>query len=236
MTVRSHYEVLGVEADADAATIRRAWRALAKQLHPDHNKEADAAGRFALAAAAYAVVGDAEAREAYDEQRRRPPVPVALDLRGSIDLPFAVAVRGGRLDVNLRFGVHGVRQVVLDIPPGADAGLRWRFAGRGAGVPAGALVVEVRSVLDDPRWSVEGLDLHTHKEVALADVYEGAEIIVEAPVGPLAVSLPRGELQSLRISGAGLRRGFTVGDLVVALKVRMPPLDARLRAELRRLA
>jgi len=39
--VRCHYEVLGVERDADAATIKKAHRKLALKLHPDKNVEHD---------------------------------------------------------------------------------------------------------------------------------------------------------------------------------------------------
>jgi molecular chaperone DnaJ len=65
------YAVLGVANDADSKTISRAYRKLARQLHPDtHPDDADAAERFKEVTAAYDVIGDATKRAEYDEFRR----------------------------------------------------------------------------------------------------------------------------------------------------------------------
>jgi molecular chaperone DnaJ len=64
------YAVLGVEHDADAKAIGRAYRKLARQLHPDtHPDDADATERFKEVTAAYDVLGDATKRAEYDEFR-----------------------------------------------------------------------------------------------------------------------------------------------------------------------
>ncbi|MGB0490454.1 MAG: DnaJ domain-containing protein [Candidatus Poseidoniaceae archaeon] len=66
---RDPYEVLGVGRDAGDAEIRRAYRRLARQFHPDRNKgDAAAEARFKEVQAAYDAIGTAEAREA---QRRQ---------------------------------------------------------------------------------------------------------------------------------------------------------------------
>ena len=66
------YAVLGVAADADAKAISRAYRKLARQLHPDtHPDDPEAAERFKDVTAAYDVLGDATKRAEYDEFRRR---------------------------------------------------------------------------------------------------------------------------------------------------------------------
>lgn len=65
---RDYYEVLGVNRDADAATIKRAYRKLAKKYHPDTNKgNAVAAEKFKEAAEAYDVLHDEEKRKKYDQ-------------------------------------------------------------------------------------------------------------------------------------------------------------------------
>lgn len=63
----SHYDTLGVAANAPAADIKRAYRKLARQFHPDVSKEPDAEARFKQLAVAWETLGDAEARAAYDE-------------------------------------------------------------------------------------------------------------------------------------------------------------------------
>jgi hypothetical protein len=62
----SHYEVLGVERDSDAATIRHAYLASARRHHPDRGDGGDV-GRMAEINAAWAVLGDAVKRRSYDE-------------------------------------------------------------------------------------------------------------------------------------------------------------------------
>ena len=64
---RDPYEVLGVERDADDATIKKAFRKLARELHPDVNRhDPDAEEKFKEAAEAYEILNDAERRATYD--------------------------------------------------------------------------------------------------------------------------------------------------------------------------
>ncbi len=65
---RDYYEVLGVDRGADDATIKKAYRKLAKKYHPDANpgdKEAEI--KFKEASEAYAVLSDADKRRQYDQ-------------------------------------------------------------------------------------------------------------------------------------------------------------------------
>ena len=61
-----HYEVLGVDRDATAEEIKRAYRRLARELHPDVNPSAEAAERFKAVTHAYDVLSDPEQRQRYD--------------------------------------------------------------------------------------------------------------------------------------------------------------------------
>ena len=67
MAKRDYYEVLGIGRDADDAQIKKAFRGLARDLHPDVNTEdPDAEERFKEAAEAYEVLSDSERRATYD--------------------------------------------------------------------------------------------------------------------------------------------------------------------------
>lgn len=67
MNVKDYYAILGVPRGADEKAIRRAYRKLAKESHPDlHPGDAAAAQRFKDVAEAYEVLGDAEKRAKYD--------------------------------------------------------------------------------------------------------------------------------------------------------------------------
>jgi len=63
---RDYYELLGVDSRASQEDIKRAYRRLARQLHPDTNPDPDAEARFKEVAAAYEVLSDPERRQRYD--------------------------------------------------------------------------------------------------------------------------------------------------------------------------
>jgi molecular chaperone DnaJ len=65
-TERDYYELLGVSRDADAAEIKRAFRRLARELHPDVSEAPDAEHRFREVVEAYEVLSNSERRELYD--------------------------------------------------------------------------------------------------------------------------------------------------------------------------
>jgi curved DNA-binding protein len=81
MQYKDYYEVLGVTRAADAETVKRAYRKLARKYHPDVSKEKNAENKFKEVQEAYEVLRDPEKRAAYDQlgrdyrpgQQFRPP-------------------------------------------------------------------------------------------------------------------------------------------------------------------
>src|SRR5215470_15378597 len=63
---RDYYEVLGVSRNASDEELKKAFRRLAKQYHPDANKEQGAEARFVEINEAYEVLSDSQKRSAYD--------------------------------------------------------------------------------------------------------------------------------------------------------------------------
>tara|TARA_A100001388_G_scaffold234209_1_gene187421 strand:- start:1349 stop:2473 length:1125 start_codon:yes stop_codon:yes gene_type:complete len=61
------YQILGVSRDADADTLKRAYRKLARQYHPDINKEPGAEDKFKEIGKAYEALADPETRARYDQ-------------------------------------------------------------------------------------------------------------------------------------------------------------------------
>jgi molecular chaperone DnaJ len=87
MTVSGdYYEVLGVPRDADAKTIKNAFRQLARRYHPDTSTEPDAERRFKEIAEACGVLSDPAKRASYDAQGSAGLAgATAEDLWGGID-------------------------------------------------------------------------------------------------------------------------------------------------------
>jgi molecular chaperone DnaJ len=104
-----YYELLGVPRDADDAEIKKAFRRLARRLHPDVSEEPDAEARFREISEAYEVLSNAETRQLYDRfghagLRSGGFTPTHFDMGNLGDLfaaffgddLFGVGARGGR--------------------------------------------------------------------------------------------------------------------------------------------
>mgnify|MGYP006088540715 FL=1 len=94
---RDHYEVLGIDRDADAAEVKSAYRRLARQHHPDANDGDSAAeSEFKAVAASYKVLSDPEARQSYDRfGHDGPSAGMAGDPFGGINDIFESFFGGG---------------------------------------------------------------------------------------------------------------------------------------------
>ena len=84
---RDYYEVLGINRGASPDEIRRAYRNLAKEFHPDVNKSPEAEGKFKEINEAYAVLSDQERRAAYDRYGHAGLKGMPIDF--NFDFPFS---------------------------------------------------------------------------------------------------------------------------------------------------
>ena len=93
---KDYYKTLGVAKNDDPKTIKKAYRKLAQELHPDKNPgNAQAEARFKEVSEAYDVLSDANKRKEYDEAR---------ELFGSSGFRPSAAGRGGSFDMSDLFG------------------------------------------------------------------------------------------------------------------------------------
>ncbi len=134
-TERDYYELLGVPRDAGEAEIKKAFRKLARELHPDVSDAPDAEERFREVAEAYEVLSNSETRQLYDRfghagLRSGGFTPGHFDITNLSDLfsaffgddIFGVAARPGRArgaDVSAEVEislVEAARGVTRDVP------------------------------------------------------------------------------------------------------------------------
>jgi len=207
------YKELGVARGASADEIKKAFRKLAKELHPDKNPGDKAAEeRFKRITAAFDLLGDAEKRAKYD--------------RGEIDADGREQFRappggGGRSGGFGGFGGSGGRGGFEDIDLeelfGAFGG-GGRTAGRG-GFGGG-----------------KGQDVRATLDISLEDSIAGTTRRIQFSDGRmLDVVIPKGasEGQVIRLKGQGAPgRGGQAGDALIELKIAPHPVFKRDGADL----
>jgi DnaJ-class molecular chaperone len=201
------YQELGVSRAATADEVRRAFRKLAKQLHPDQNPGDKAAEeRFKRVSAAFDVIGDEEKRKKYD--------------RGEIDADGRETARGFRPGAGPRgagpgFGGFGGAEF-----EGVDLndilGDMFGRAGRGAGGFGG--------------FSGRGQDVRAELQITIEEAIKGGKRRIGFSDGrTVEVSIPKGaaEGQVLRLKGQGSPGRGGAGDVLVELSVAPHPVFRR---------
>jgi curved DNA-binding protein len=206
------YSVLGVPRGADASTIKKAFRKLAGQLHPDKNpgnKSAEA--RFKVVSHAHDVLGDPKKRKLYDEFGEE-------GLREGFDPDRVRAYR----DWTSRQHRGGV--------PGGDAGAQpFDFEdalGGGGGGSFGDLFGDLIGRTRRARGPSKGQDLQSEVTIDFSSALKGATLELR-PQGsseaPVTVRIPAGAADGSRVriagQGAPSPSGGARGDLVLTIHV-----------------
>ncbi len=256
MEYRDYYATLGVPRSAAPADIKKAFRRLARQYHPDVNKgNAAAERRFKEVNEANEVLSDAEKRKAYDALGADWE---AYQRAGTAGAP------GGDPFAAFRQGRGGVRFEYRGDPEdlaGFSDFFRTFFAGGVAGAEASAgaergrrRTATVGLGFDDLLGGL-GLDvdrahagvgtrrtaptarrsLQAEVKISLEEAYHGTTRRVEVDGKRLEVTIPRGidSGRRIRLSGRG-GRGPGAGDLYLVVKVSEHPVFTRQGADLQR--
>ena len=222
------YKVLGVARGASDDEIRKAFRKLAKDLHPDRNPgDAVSEEKFKQVSAAFDILGDVDKRKKFD--------------RGEIDADGRETMRGfhpggGGFDRSGfgqgGFGQGGFGQGGFGQGGGGqsfdfDDIVSEMFSGRqGAGFGGGAR-----------GFAHKGADVRFRLEVELEDAIRGGSKRISLPDGRiLDVNIPKGAHagQTLRLRGQGHpgRNGGAQGDALIEIDIRPHPVFRQEGADL----
>ena len=159
--------------------------------------------------------------------RRRPAQMAGEDLTARIEIPFRLAIDGGKTDVRVeRDGT--AETITVTIPQGLPDGARMRLRGQGlpgaGGGPAGDLLLEVR-VQPHPVYRRDGDTLELTLPVSLSEAIAGAKVDVPTPWGTIALRIPPGTSggRKLRAAGMGVRHANgSKGDLIAEVQIALP--------------
>ena len=211
---KDFYSVLGVPKDADAATIKKAYRKLAREKHPDHNPgDAKAEAQFKDIGEAYSVLSDPEQRQQYDQLR---------------------AMAGGaRFTAGGRGGGGGFEDILGGMFGGGGGGnTRVRYSSGGAGGFEDILGGMFGGGFQ--RGPQPGADLAAAVELPFRQAVEGSTVSLQVGGRTVNARIPSGvrDGQKIRLRGKGRpgEPGAPAGDLVVTVHVAPHPvftLDGR---------
>ena len=232
---KDYYKILGVEKGTDAKEIKKAYRRLARQHHPDVNPDnKEAADKFREVSEAYEVLGDEEKRQIYDKYGEHYKDYEAWKKAGgeAAGVPFEAYMNrstagagagrpgGGGFSYQYRnVNPEDLQDIFGDDSPYSD--FFYSIFNNGGVGGAGAR----------PTGPTKGRNLEYLVQVTLEEAFAGAKRMMEIGGGPgqaprrVEVSIPAGITDGGRVRLSGLgepgRNGGPAGDLILVVEV--PP-------------
>jgi len=242
-----YYAALGVPRTATADDIKRAFRKLASQTHPDKGGDTQ---KFQAIQQAYATLGDEQKRAEYDNPRpqfsgfqghpggvnindifgqmfgqgfgQQHQHPRRSHVRMTLWITLLDVATGGKRTVSLGTQ-QGVSAVEIDIPLGINDGDNVQYEGIG---PGGSDLVVQFKVTPDRKWQRDGLNLAQEVRIDIWDLILGGELTIDTLTGKtLSTQVPARTQPGtvLRLKSQGLRdRAGQTGDIMVRVQAQIP--------------
>ena len=229
-----YYSILGVAKNASDQDIRKAYKKMSMQHHPDRGGNEE---QFKKINEAYQTLSNAQKRAAYDNPqpqynfntsnmgggfedmfshafgqhgfRRQPPRRNKdIQLQYTIDISESFTGKNTTIQYHLPSGKF--EMVDVRIPPGMRPGEVVRIPGYGddsiSGIQRGNLLLRINLTMR-PGWDIDNFDLIHSLEVSVLDLMIGCEVPVESPEGKtINLKIPKGTQPgtTFSVSGYGL--------------------------------
>ncbi|MEO7236666.1 MAG: DnaJ C-terminal domain-containing protein [Lapillicoccus sp.] len=231
---KDFYAILGVAHDADAATIKKTYRKLARKLHPDQNAgDAKAEAKFKEIGEAYSVLSDPEQRQQYDQIRTMARGGARFTAGGSgsagqFEDIFSGMFNGGAGGGRARYttgGAGGSGQ------PDLDDLLSGLFSQAGGGAYPGGSYGGY-DTFGAPRGPRKGADVQARTTLSFRDAVSGSTVSLQSADGQrITTRIPAGvrDGQKIRLRGKGSRgdAGAEPGDMILTVAVQKHPVFGR---------
>ena len=224
------YQKLGLKRGASEAEIKKAYRSLAKQLHPDRNKDnPQAATRFAEVTRAYDLLSDKDKRAQYDRGE--------IDEEGNPKMPFGGGFGGARPGGGAHPGAGGASgfEGFSNFGDAADISdiFEGIFGGAAAGRRGGGGFGNFRQRAREPQ---KGADVAYRLTVSFVDAARLApQRITLADGKTIDLKLPKGldDGTKIRLAGKGQPGAGGNGDAIVTVSIQPHPFFKRDGANIR---
>ncbi len=236
---KDYYKVLGLEKNASSQDVKKAFRKLARQYHPDVNSNGEATAKFKEINEANEVLGNPEKRKKYDEYGEQYKEYEQWKKAGgeATGVPFNTyrrgpaapagggygASQGGRTYTNNSASPEDLHDIFGEESPFSDFFYSMFQQDRGGGGGAN------RQSHQGTTRPYKGRDLEYAVEISLEEAFNGAKRLVSLSGGPekperrLEISIPAGVDNNSRVRLAGLgepgRNGGPAGDLYLVVSV-----------------
>lgn len=216
---KDFYKVLGVSKDTSEAELKKVYRKLAREFHPDSNQgNAKAEAKFKEISEAYSVLSDKDQRAEYDQIRAM----------GSGARFSAGGPQGGFDDAFSGFGRGGGQQYNFQQGGGFEDILGGMFGGGGGGGRFGQSTGGFRGY-GGPQ---KGQDLVSSVTIDFFEAFHGETMSLTTSEGrTVKVKIPAGvaDAQKIRLRGKGHPSpdGGVAGDIVLTVKVKKHPVFER---------
>jgi len=238
--MKDHYSTLGVSRNASEAEIKKAYRKLASQHHPDKGGSTE---QFQAIEEAYRVLSDPASRQEYDNPRPQPHFGSAGFNLDEIFNMFGTRFQQQRQPTaNLQLWItlqdlanpgarviavsspYGQSQIEIQIPAGIRDGDSVRYPRVAPGQQDLVITYRVRP---DPAWERDNNHVITERVIDVWQAMLGSQVRVptlrntEIELAVPAMTQPG---TMLRVRGHGLpgRNGAAAGDMLVRVAVRLP--------------